>query len=133
MVNGKAESWRTSAPRRALLAPLALFLAGAALGGCDVLLPHRSEGENLYRAHCADCHGLDGAGNTVQSMGNQYASLIDDVWRTGGDDGSIGNVIREGVFGQMPPFKDKLSDQQVSAIIRYLRVLRHEKPREAAP
>jgi cytochrome c oxidase cbb3-type subunit 3 len=119
-----------AAPRLAMLALLGAVLA---LSGCDSLFPHRSEGEKLYREHCAKCHGLDGAGNTVQSMGNEYADLVDDVWRKGGDDDSIASVIREGVFGQMPAYNDKLTEQQIRAVVRYVRVLRHEKPRETAP
>ena len=102
------------------------LLAGALalLGGCDQLFPHRSPGERLYLDNCADCHGVDGRGNTVREMGQPYADLTDDVWKFGGDDTSVANAIREGSFGLMPGFQEKLSDQQIQALVSYLKVLR---------
>ncbi|HEY0782726.1 MAG TPA: c-type cytochrome [Thermoanaerobaculia bacterium] len=111
---------------------LLLALAGNTFIACKDLFPHRSEGEKLYLDKCADCHGQDGRGNTVQYMGNQYADLRDDNWKNGSDDASIANVIREGVFGQMPK-TEGLTDHQIRAIVTHLRVLRGEKHEELAP
>jgi len=129
---------RTRARRRAggafaaaLLACLA-GLAGALLGGCNKLFPHRAPGEQLYIDNCADCHGLDGRGNTAREMGQPYADLTDDVWKLGGDDTSIANAIREGSFGLMPGFQQKLNDQQIQELVAYLRVLR-KRATDAAP
>jgi cbb3-type cytochrome c oxidase subunit III len=101
---------------------LAAFLAG----GCEQIFPHRSPGEELYVQNCADCHGLDGRGNTAREMGQAYADLTDEAWKFGGDDTSIANAIREGSFGLMPGFGEKLSDQQIQALVAYLRVLRQK-------
>jgi cytochrome c553 len=117
-----------SAAAGGLLAGLLCILGGLGggllLGGCNELFPHRSEGEKLYREHCADCHGLDGRGNTVREMGQPYADLTDDSWKFGGEDGQIANAIREGSFGLMPGFQEKLNDQQIQALVVYLKVLR---------
>jgi len=107
-----------------------VLLASAA---CDQLFPHRSEGEKLWRKHCAECHGLDGAGNTVGYMGNPWADLTDNNWKTGGGDpSSFEDVVRDGVFGQMPADKE-LTHEQIRVLYEYLRVLRHEKPPERVP
>ena len=104
----------------------ALALAMGAGLGCDRLFPHRSGGERLWRKHCAECHGLDGAGNTLQYMGNPWADLTDDHWKTGGGDASsFERVIHDGVFGEMPGFPD-LSHEEVRTLYEYLRMLRHE-------
>ena len=51
--------------RRHRLVLFALLLpAAAGLGGCEDLFTHRSEGERLYRKHCAECHGVNGNGDT---------------------------------------------------------------------
>jgi mono/diheme cytochrome c family protein len=124
---GPASSAFRSVAAGRLLAGLLWGLAGLAgglLGGCNELFPHRSEGEKLYREHCADCHGLDGRGNTVREMGQQFADLTDDTWKFGGEDSSIANVIREGSFGLMPGFQEKLNDEQIRALVAYLKVLR---------
>ena len=110
--------------RDSVAATLLACLSGALLGGCSKLFPHRAPGEQLYVDHCADCHGLDGRGNTAREMGQPYADLTDDVWKFGGDDTSIANAIREGSFGLMPGFQQQLNDQQIQELVAYLRVLR---------
>ncbi|MBV8201696.1 MAG: c-type cytochrome [Acidobacteria bacterium] len=123
-VPGKAGCRPRRAARRAVAAALLGGVLAALLGGCGQLFPQRSEGEQLYVDNCADCHGLDGRGNTAREMGQPYADLTDDVWKFGGDDGTIANTIRDGSFGLMPGFQQKLSDQQIQALVAYLRVLR---------
>lgn len=109
---------------------LKLALATVALltlSGCDQLLPRRSEGEKLWRKHCADCHGLNAAGNTPRYMGKPYADLTDSAWKYGGDKTSLINSTRGGVF-EHPDALKKLTNAEVGTIIDYLRELRGEKP-----
>jgi cbb3-type cytochrome c oxidase subunit III len=108
----------------------ALLLGSLALGACHDLLPHRSEGEKLYRKHCAECHGVDGSGNTPRFMGNGWADLLDSNWKLGGDKDSMANTVRNGVFGQMPGYSQKLSDKEIRAVVDHVRVLRGEMARE---
>lgn len=108
---------------RAWLAALAILPALAALG-CD-LLPRRSLGEQLWRDRCAECHGIDGSGNTPRYMGNAKADLLDDSWERGGDPGAWEVMIREGVFGTKPANPD-LTREQVRALVDHLRQLRGE-------
>lgn len=129
---GEAGGRRRRAAGGTVAAALLACTLAALLGGCDKLFPPRPQGEQLYVDNCADCHGVDGRGNTAQAMGQPYADLIDDVWKSGGDDGSIANAIRDGSFGLMPGFQQKLSDQQVQALVAYIRVLR-KRAGAAAP
>jgi cytochrome c oxidase cbb3-type subunit 3 len=122
------EQIRTRRRRRGAL--LLAVLAVVAAGGCDALNGHRTQGEKLYNEHCSNCHGIDAAGDTAQGMGNTYADLRDDNWKFGGDDRSIAQVIRDGSFGLMPAFRDKLSEEQIQSIIRHLRKLRGERAPE---
>jgi len=111
---------------RAVWAALLAGLLAVLTVGCDILLPHRLPGEQLYVDNCADCHGVDGRGNTAREMGQPYADLTGEVWKFGGDDSSMANVIREGSFGLMPGFQEKLSDEQVRALVGYIKVLRRK-------
>jgi len=101
-----------------VLLPLALL-------ACDSLTG-RSLGERVWRDRCASCHGVDAAGNTVRYMGVAAADLTDDDWKHGGDEESIAEVIRSGVFGAMPA-SDDLTDEEVTAVIDWLYYLRGER------
>lgn len=114
---------------------LAASMVGAlTLSGCQDLFPNRSPGEKLYRKHCSECHGMDARGNTPRFMGNAYADLRDDTWRTAAaTDGAIGAVIEAGVFGQMPAFSDRLSAEEIRQVAFYIQVLRGERAPEPLP
>jgi mono/diheme cytochrome c family protein len=127
----------TAAARAALrriatpAAAAALALAAFTLVDCDQLMPSRSPGERLYRKHCAECHGLDAAGNTPRYMGNPYADLRDNIWKRGGDPVAMERIIRAGVFGEMPA-NPELTTEEVRSIVDHVRVLRGEKQPEPA-
>ncbi len=92
------------------------------LAACESHSPE----ETLWRKHCADCHGIDGSGNTARYMGNAWADLLDNSWKSAsGDEYTITAVVREGVFGQMPA-NTELSDQEVTQIVDWLYSLRGE-------
>lgn len=112
---------------------LRLVVAASAVAalafGCDQLqnefLPG-SPGEKLYRKHCAECHGVDGAGNTPRYMGNPDADLTDDSWQHGGGDpDSIAAVVHDGIFGKMPAHPE-LSPEEVRLIVDHVLKLRGE-------
>lgn len=96
-----------------------------ATAGCERLL-HRSPGETLWRQNCANCHGIDGSGNRPGYMGETYADLRDELWRTGSNDGAMEGVIRGGAFGKMPGFP-QLTQEEVRAILDHIHVLRGER------
>lgn len=110
-------------PYRAFVALATLSVLS--LAGCDFLKP-RSLGEKLWRSRCAECHGVDGSGNTPRFMGNPWADLRDSSWKSGGDRSSVENVVREGIFGKMPA-NDTLTTEEMRALIDYLYQLRGER------
>jgi mono/diheme cytochrome c family protein len=93
-------------------------VAGLALGACDLIDPVHSPGERLFRDYCASCHGRGGTG-TLGYSGNHYIDLTDDAWKAGGSEYAIGSVIRNGVFGGMPP-NPQLTDQEVKELTQYV-------------
>lgn len=105
------------------------WLAAAALlaAGCGDF-SSRTPGERTWRARCADCHGLDGAGNTARFMGEPYADLTDDSWKGyGGDRAGLEAAIREGSFPDMPAFAE-LTPSEMRDLLDHLARLRGETP-----
>lgn len=104
-----------------------VLTAAVALAGCDALpFPRRSQGEKIWRKHCAKCHGINGDGETPGIMGEQYGSLVDENWRAGGNDGAMESVIKNGVFGKMPGYP-QLTEGEMRAVIDHIHVLRGER------
>ena len=70
-------------------------------------------GRQLFLKNCAHCHGADAHGEEGPDLHN-----LD--WT----DGQIATRIRNGKKGQMTAFAGKLSPEQISEVIAYLRTLK---------
>jgi mono/diheme cytochrome c family protein len=121
---GRVLSWGLGSAALALAAALAVLLLGP-----PPLSPRGPEpGRSLFRAHCAGCHGGDGRGGTwrtrllflrpgdltrseMASLGDRY---LEDLIRQGG--ASYGKP-------GMPGFGFELTEGEIQALVRYLRVL----------
>ncbi|MGH2562031.1 MAG: c-type cytochrome [Thermomicrobiales bacterium] len=93
-------------------------------------------GRQIYLQNCAACHGAsaEGVPNWQQpdARGNLPPPPHDDsghTWRHG--DAELREIIRDGlrdVFNKtpeltMPPFKERLSDEEIAAVIAYVKSL----------
>lgn len=77
---------------------------------------HAQAGAKLYRAQCAGCHGLDGAG------AGAAPSLVSGTFRHGGSDEALFRTISKGVPGtSMPAFS--FSGLQTWELVTHLRTL----------
>lgn len=84
------------------------------------------DGAQVYAAHCAACHQATGAG-----LPGVFPPLAGSEWVLGkpsvavqivlhGIDGSL--TVKGTVYkGQMPTFKDKLSDKEIAAVLSHVR------------
>ncbi len=82
-----------------------LFTALSALG---------QNAQQLYRAHCADCHGARFQGGSAQS-------LVDGIWQFGEGEAAIAQNIANGIEDLgMPDYGDSLSDEEINALARFL-------------
>lgn len=84
--------------------------------------PHYIMGSGLYKRHCAGCHSEQGEGRT--SLGPQINT---EEWQAGITDEDIREVILTGrrVAGtSMDSFEEVLSEDEIEAIIVYVRTLR---------
>src|SRR5881296_2342920 len=77
-------------------------------------------GMGLYRARCADCHGMDARG--------VRAPDITQVWATGRTDAGLFKTIKEGVPGTEMPANPRVQDLEAWQILAYLRTLAAPAP-----
>ncbi len=116
----------------ALVLVVTMLLASLVLAACqqesqgpsdEVLLqdPNYIVGAGLYKRNCTGCHGETGEGRT--SLGPQINTP---EWQSGITDDEIRGVILEGrrVAGtSMDSFREILSDDEITAVITYVRSL----------
>lgn len=92
-----------------------------------------AEGQRLYAANCANCHGNAAQGAVkagfdisiiTERGGKQPSDLTDATWDHGSTDAEIFKVIKEGMPSvMMPPFQASLTDNQIRNVIAYVRSL----------
>ena len=82
-------------------------------------------GEELFAKHCASCHGKDGKARTpiARQLG------VKDLTQSKTSDGEIEKQVIEGKKDErgnqkMPPFKDKLSPEEIKSLIEFVKGLR---------
>ncbi|CAG0954563.1 cytochrome c oxidase cbb3-type subunit III [Methylophilaceae bacterium] len=84
-----------------------------------------SAGKTLFSDNCAPCHQAGGQGVIGFSP-----NLTDDHWQYGGTYEQIHETIVQGRQGYMPPFKDVISDEEITQLANYVLSLSGE-PHEA--
>lgn len=77
-------------------------------------------GADIFREKCSMCHGIDGTGYSAIKTPN----FTDAKWQAAHPDKELMNAIENGVKGTaMVSFKDKLSQQEMKAVLKYIRSL----------
>jgi mono/diheme cytochrome c family protein len=84
-----------------------------------------AEGEELYRANCADCHGAEGDGKGPEAAGlSTPATNFNDLELMAGiSDEALFQAISDGKGADMPAYAEQLSTQEMWALSDYLRSL----------
>ena len=86
--------------------------------------PDQAATAGRYRTKCAMCHGPDGAGSAVGKSMNVPDLRSSAVQNTA--DAELAQIISNGKGG-MPAFKSSLSDDQIHALLAYVRSLHQKK------
>jgi cytochrome c oxidase cbb3-type subunit 3 len=118
---GRSSSWAAAG---GLLA--ASLLVPAATLGDDAA----GRGEALYRIYCTQCHGLagDGRGVNTRDMAVQPRDHTDTGEMSARTDQDLAKAIRGGGKAVnksvlMPAWGENFSDEDIDALVAYLRVL----------
>ena len=80
-----------------------------------------ANGKSVFREQCAGCHGPDGRAQTDIARGIQAADLTALPVQQRSDS-ELQQAVKSGK-GKMPPFQGRLSDDQIEAVVGYLREL----------
>ena len=79
-----------------------------------------ADGNALYTAKCATCHGKDGRGiPNWRSKGQP--DFTDAQWQKSRTDAQITDATKNGKGKYMPAFKTKMSDQEIAAVVARVR------------
>jgi len=70
-----------------------------------------------YKAKCAACHGADGSKSMMGAKPLSGAEV------QGASDADLTKAITDGK-GKMPGFKGKLTDAQITDLVKYIRTLK---------
>jgi mono/diheme cytochrome c family protein len=76
-----------------------------------------------FNSKCATCHGRDGRGQTKRGRRAHTRDLTVAAWQDDVSDERLFNSINNG-RGKMPAFKKYLSENEVDALVSYVRRLR---------
>jgi mono/diheme cytochrome c family protein len=102
-----------------------LYLLGlitASLLGTSVFA---AEVKENWEKHCQKCHGPDGKGNTRMGKQSGAKDYTDPKVQAEMTDEKAVKVIKEGITEKgkkkMDPYGDKLKDDEIKALITYIR------------
>ncbi|MFQ6015309.1 MAG: c-type cytochrome [Anaerolineae bacterium] len=117
-------NWESTAPEVARPTPTPTVVAEATpppeatvmAEASPVASPNPANGEKVYAANCSPCHGQNGEGGVGPA-------LKDSEFIKTSDDAAIREIIKEGRLDTlMPPWKDRLSSQEIEDLIVFLKI-----------
>lgn len=105
--------------KNAVKAMLLILMFAVAFSICSVA----DNGGDTFKAKCAMCHGPDGKGQTA--MGKTLGLRdLGSAEVQGQSDADITNIVTNGK-GKMPKYDGKLTKDQISDVVKYIRTLKH--------
>ncbi|MFQ5863443.1 MAG: c-type cytochrome [Candidatus Brocadiales bacterium] len=82
---------------------------------------------SLFKTHCIPCHGEDGRGTDLgkqlaaMAEGVEFPDFTDAEWQARKTDERMIEQIKNGSPDRMFSFKDKLSEEEIRALVAYVR------------
>jgi cytochrome c oxidase cbb3-type subunit III len=98
----------------------ALTIAAISILAIGLKAADKPDGSELYKERCSMCHGPDGKGMSALKT----PDFTDPKWQQSMTDDQIIDTIKNGKKDTpMPPFADKLSADEITAVKDYIRSL----------
>lgn len=107
--------------------PLAASVFALVLGVTVTPVGTSDDGAQLFARNCAMCHGAHGAGDgpAAATMNPRPADLTSAEFQDARTDEQLVAAITDGK-GTMLGYKDRLSGEQITLLVTYIRTLRAE-------
>jgi len=102
-----------------------LLLRGVLAAGVVLLASAaKAEGDAAanFKGKCAGCHGPDGKGDTPTGKALKVRNLASDEAQKQSD-ADLAGIITKGK-GNMPSYDKKLTDDEIRALVKYIRSLK---------
>ncbi|MBZ4415270.1 c-type cytochrome [Myxococcus sp. RHSTA-1-4] len=87
---------------------------------------HAEDVAEVWKAKCKSCHGDDGKAKTKMGQKESIVDMSQPAWQQAQTDADIREMIADGSprNRKMKPYKDKLSPQQLDALVGYIRTMK---------
>jgi cbb3-type cytochrome c oxidase subunit III len=86
----------------------------------------KADAATIFNSKCAFCHNKDGRGKP-NWRAKGMPDFTDPNWQKSRTDQQIIETIRNGKGKFMPPWKEKLSEEQIKALVGYVRAFGAKK------
>jgi mono/diheme cytochrome c family protein len=86
----------------------------------------------LYRRNCQGCHGRDGSGGPARDSMPVIPDFTRHTWQQARTSWRLEVSIREGKGSFMPPFGDRLNEDQAAAMVSLVRTFDRVQAKAAA-
>ena len=105
-----------------------LILSTAVLTAAFTLPATAGDVKENWGTHCAACHGKDGKGQTkagrMAGVKDQTDAAYQDTLKEEKMFASIKEGLKDGDKDKMKPFKEKLSDDEIKALVAFVKSLK---------
>ena len=115
--------WSALALLAAVFGVLFIVQATKTEGRVNVPSPMPGDAKATFDAQCAKCHGKDGRAKSLHGKHVHARDMTNASWQNEVSDERLFNSINKGK-GKMPAYGKKLSEDQIDALVRYVRQLK---------
>ena len=102
-----------------------LIIVSVAFLVASAVTVRAADAKELWEKNCTKCHGPDGKGQTVMGKKLNLKDYSDAKVQDGLKDEAITKAIKDGVKdgekSKMKAFGDTLSDDEIKALVKYVR------------
>jgi mono/diheme cytochrome c family protein len=120
-MNELRKFWSVLALLAAVFAVMFIVQATKTQAHVNVSSPMPGDAKGTFDAQCAKCHGKDGRAKSLHAKHVHARDMTDASWQNEVTDERLFNSITKGKGKNMPAFGKKLSEDQIDALVRYVR------------